>query len=183
MPHPRVLDRTASALVVIDVQEAYRGITVEHDRMQRGVRVLIEAAKVLGLPILATEQYPKGLGRTVKQAGLDGSVKPIEKVHFSCFGSGEFVQRIRELGTDTLVIFGIEAHVCVLQTALDAVKRGMNAVVIADAVSSRKKEDKDAALDRMRQGNIKVETAEMVLFQLMDKAGTDEFKKISELVK
>ena len=167
----------------MDLQEKFAPVISGFGGIAARASMLVRAADILGIPLVVTEQYPKGLGRTVKQAGLDGSVKPIEKVHFSCFGSGEFVQRIRELGTDTLVIFGIEAHVCVLQTALDAVKRGMNAVVIADAVSSRKKEDKDAALDRMRQGNIKVETAEMVLFQLMDKAGTDEFKKISELVK
>jgi nicotinamidase-related amidase len=104
-------------------------------------------------------------------------------MHFSCFGSPEFERRLKGTGADCLVIFGIEAHVCVLQTALDALKRGYSVRVAADAVSSRTAENKALAIERMRQSGILVESAEMVLFQLLQKAGTDEFRKVSALIK
>ncbi len=178
-----MIDRKRTAFVMVDVQEKFAPAIHGFRDMVKNAAILARAARILSIPLIATEQYPKGLGRTVPEAGLDGTVRPIEKMHFSCFGSDEFVSRLEGTGAGTLVIFGIETHVCVLQTALDAVERGMKAIVAADAVSSRKREDRDIALDRMRQGGVIVESSEAVLFQLVGKAGTGEFRRISELVR
>src|SRR5262245_30274395 len=126
MPHPRMLDRTQSALVVIDVQESYRGLTVEHERMVRGVRRLIEAAQVVGVPLVVTEQYPKGLGHLLPEVAecLPAGTEPIEKRSLSCCGAPRFVESIKRFGRSQLVVCGIEAHACVNQTVHDLLAAG-----------------------------------------------------------
>lgn len=105
------------------------------------------------------------------------------ETHFSCFGSEGFVDRMRNLHAESVVLFGVEAHVCMLKTALDAQERGLDVHVVADAMSSRTEENKNLAIERMRQSGIFIVSTEMVLFQLLEKAGTGEFKAISALIK
>ena len=139
MSHPRMLDRDQSVLVVIDVQEAYRGLTVEHERMVRGVRRLIEAAKIVGVPMLATEQYPKGLGHFMSEVATsfpDG-LEVIEKRSLSCCGAPPFVERLTALSRRQVVVCGLEAHACVNQTTHDLLAGGYQVHLPFDALSSR----------------------------------------------
>lgn len=173
-------DRKRTVFVMIDVQEKFVPVIRGVKDVIRNANILVKASEILRVPLLVTEQYPKGLGKTVNGIKVP---KPIEKMEFSCFGCREFVRKLDALKVKDVVIFGIEAHVCVLKTALDALEKGCRVHVVADAVSSRTKDNKELAIERMRQSGIYVVTTEMILFQLMDKAGTDEFKKISRLVK
>jgi nicotinamidase-related amidase len=137
--HPRSLDRAASLLVVIDVQEAYHGLTVAHERMQRGVETLIRAASLLGVPVVATEQYPKGLGHLVPEVAglLPEGTEVIEKMSISCWGEPAFVKRLRAIDRPQVLVCGIEAHACVNQTTHDLLAAGYQVHVPYDAISSR----------------------------------------------
>jgi nicotinamidase-related amidase len=137
---------------------------------------------VLKIPLLVTEQYPKGLGKTSDKINLFEN-KGVEKISFSCFGCDEFNEKLKALNVTDLVLFGIETHVCVQKTALDALKNNYTVHVIADAVGSRKNQNKAIGIKRMKQSGAFVTSTESILFQLMDGAGTDEFKIISNLVK
>lgn len=172
-----------SVLVVVDVQERFRDVINEWEETVENVVKVVEGCRVLGVPILHTEQYPKGLGKTVNELrqALDG--EPVEKVHFSCMGDPGFRQKIGSFGKKHVILCGIEAHVCVLQTALDLMDDGHVVHVVVDAVSSRKESDKKTAVRRMLNEGAAPETVEMVLFQLLKKGGTEEFKKISKIVK
>ena len=185
MSHPRVLDRTASVLVVIDVQEAYRGVTVDHGRMQRGVRTLIEAAKVLGLPIVATEQYPKGLGHLVPEVAeaLPEGTPIIEKMTMSCCGEEAFVQRLEALGRRQILACGIEAHACVNQTAHDLMAAGYNVHIPFDAISSRFKHDYRTGWEKMIGSGAVPTTVEMACLEWVRSAAATEFKAIHRLIK
>ncbi|MCI0503485.1 hydrolase [Candidatus Micrarchaeota archaeon] len=178
-----MIDRNRTAFVMVDMQD--RLISAMHDGalIVANANRLVESAKILGIPLIVTEQYPKGLGGTSGKIALPQDVAPIEKVSFSCFGSDDFNERLHHLKRDTLVIFGTEAHICVLKTALDARKAGFGTHVVADAVSSRKAIDCIAGIERMRQSGVFIATTEMVLFQLMDRAGSEEFRAVSALIK
>ena len=168
-----------TVFVMVDIQDMFVPVIKDLDRLVSNAKILIGSARILKIPLIVTEQYPKGLGRTIDKIGYKGEV--IEKMSFSCFGCDEFAGKIK--GFDRAVIFGIEAHVCVLQTALDALKKGIEVHVVADAISSRSSENKQMAIERMRQSGVFIVSTEMILFQLVEKAGTEEFKKISLLVK
>lgn len=172
-----------TAFVIIDVQERLMPVIDGEDVVLENVNKLIEGSQILGVPLLVTEQYPKGLGHTSAEVSLPEGQEVIEKICFSCVGSDSFSQRLKELGVENLVIAGVEAHICVLKTTLDALGAGYKVHVVADAVSSRKQYSKEIALDRMRQSGAYIVTTEMILFQLMDAAGSDEFKQISKLIK
>jgi nicotinamidase-related amidase len=175
--------RSEVALVVIDVQEKFRPAIFEFDRVLDNCSKLIKAFKVFKLPIIRTEQYSKGLGCTVPelQKLMDGNA--IEKMEFSCFDNAEFKHKVNGSHMRGLVICGIEAHVCVLKTALDALKEGLEVYLVADAISSRKESDYKTAIDRVAQSGAYKVSTEMIIFQLMEKAGTDEFKEIQKIVK
>lgn len=175
--------RDEVVFVLIDIQEKFLPVIYDIEAVIDNSNKLVRGADILKIPLLVTEQYPKGLGHTISGINLRDGQEIIEKVSFDCFGCEDFVRKLEELNRKTLVIFGIEAHVCVLKTALSAVARGYEVHVVADAVSSRTKENKLLALERLRQSGIFITSTEMILFQLMDRAGTDEFKAISKLVK
>src|SRR5215831_1496658 len=139
MAHPRVLSRDDSVLVVIDVQEGYRGHTVDHERMVRAVRRLLDAAKVLGVPLLATEQYPKGLGHTQSEVadGFPSELAVIEKLSMSCCAQPGFVEQLQASARSQIVVCGIEAHACVNQTVHDLLALGFRVHVPRDAISAR----------------------------------------------
>ena len=147
--------------------------------------LLIEAAKLLKVPIVLTEQYPKGLGPTVKELTklIPAEVKPVEKIHFSCCGEPGFLNALKEIGRPKVILAGMETHICVLQTALGLLAEGYGVHFVSDAVCSRKKSNYEVGLGVAREAGCVITSTETVLFQLLEQAGTDEFKKISKMVK
>lgn len=185
MAHPRMLDRTQSALVVIDVQEAYRGKTVEHERMVRGVRRLIEAAKLVDVPILTTEQYPKGLGHMmpeIAEALPDGHTT-IEKLSLSCYAEPTFAAALAELRRSQVVVCGIEAHACVNQTVHDLLDSGFSVSVPYDAISSRFEHDYRIGWEKMLGSGAVPTTVEMACLEWVRTAAAPEFKAVQKLLK
>lgn len=185
MAHPRVLSREDSQLVVIDVQESYRGLTVEHERMQRGVQTLIRAAAVVGVPVIATEQYPKGLGHLVPEVlGLLADGTPIiEKMTMSCCGEPSFVERVREAGRQQILVCGIEAHACVNQTVHDLLAAGYQVHIPYDAISSRTEPDYRAGWEKMIGSGAVPSSVEMACLEWVRSAALPEFKQIHRLIK
>lgn len=176
-----LLKRTETALLIIDLQEKLMPAIYNRTEIFSNVNKLIAGAEILSVPIIITEQYSKGLGHTCSEVQLPNNPLIIEKMCFSSMLSNEVVNKLQEV--KSLIIAGVEAHVCVLKTALDALSQGFEVHIVADAVSSRKAFDKETALERLRQVGSYIVTTEMILFQLMDFAGTEEFKKISRLIK
>jgi len=166
--------------VVVDVQEAFRPAVVEFDRVAHNSAVLVEGARILGLPLVATEQYPKGLGRTVPEVAehLDG-VEPLEKVCFSATDADGFDID----GREQVLVCGIESHVCVSQTAHALLDLGREVHVARDAVSSRTEENRELGLHKMESSGAIVTSVETALFELLGAAGSEEFKRVQGLVK
>jgi nicotinamidase-related amidase len=175
------LDRARTALVVVDVQEAFRPAVLDFERVAGNVAVLVRGARLLGLPVLVTEQYPKGLGRTVPEvaAHLEG-VEPIEKVCFSAAQAEGFAD---ELQRDQVLLCGIETHVCVNQTAEDLLGAGREVHVVQDAVTSRSADNRALGLHKMERAGAVVTSVETALFELLGRAGTPEFKEVQALVR
>lgn len=170
--------------LVIDYQERLLPHIHENRQLLANSTVLIEGLKALGVPLLVTEQYRKGLGMTTPEIkNLFSPFDPREKVSFSCCDDQGIGRAVAETGKKTVVICGIEAHVCVLQTAIDLLANNFVPVVVADCTSSRKKQDKQTAMERMRQEGVIVTSYEAILFELCRTAGTDQFKTLSKLVK
>lgn len=178
-----IIEKDKTAFVMIDIQDKFKPVIYEIDKVIKNTNILIKAAEILKIPLVVTEQYPKGLGKTLKEIQLPQNQEIFDKIEFSCFGCNNFAKKIKELKVDTLVIFGIETHVCVVQTVLDALEQGYEVHVVEDAISSRTKENKKIGIERMRQSGAFIVSAEMILFQLMKKAGIEGFKEISDLVK
>jgi nicotinamidase-related amidase len=178
------LERTTTALLVIDVQERLLPAIHEAVEIERRICVAIDGAGALGLPLLATEQYPRGLGPTVPSvAERLGGANPTEKLSFSCCGADAVDRELTRLAPATVLIVGIETHVCVMQTCLDLLERSITPVILADCTGSRHERDHRYALERLASAGALVTTVEAALFELTGVAGTDEFKAISRLVK
>lgn len=179
-----LMDRAASCLLLIDVQERLAPAMAGRDAMEANATVLLKAAARLDVPVLISEQYPKGLGRTVVDlTALADGADVIEKTAFSCLRENAWRARFDDMGRRQAVMCGIEAHVCVLQTALDLLSAGIEVFVAADAVASRTAANRDLALDRLRHAGAQVVSTEMVVFEWLAKAGTPEFKDVSALIK
>jgi len=176
----RVLDRDRAALVVVDVQEAFRPAVRDFDSVAQGVAALVQGARILGLPVVVTQQYPKGLGETIPEVAehLDG-IEPLDKVVFSAAAADGFDLD----GRDQALICGIESHVCVSQTAHDLLDRGVEVHVARDAVTSRTDENRELGLHKMEGSGAVVTSVETALFELVGAAGTDEFKQVQGLIK
>ena len=181
----RLLDRGDSVLVVIDVQEAYRDKTLQHERMVRGVRTLVGAAQVMDVPVLVTEQYPKGLGSTQPEVAtrLPAGVPIIEKLSLSCCGQPEFVERLTALRRWQIVVCGIEAHACVNQSAHELIALGYQVHIPYDAISARFEDDYRVAWEKMVGSGAVPSTVEMVCLEWVRSAGSAEFKAIQKLIK
>ncbi len=180
-------DQSRTALLVIDIQERLAP-AMPHAVLAsvlRNTRILIETACEFSLPILVTEQYPKGLGRTVPEltAVLPPESVPFEKVSFSCCAEPGFTPLLDSLGDRDIIVCGIETHVCVLQSTLDLLAAGRRVFVAADATCSRAKMNWRLGLDLMRQAGAGIGSTEIFAFALLRAAGTDRFKRISRLVK
>ncbi|MGH7300631.1 MAG: hydrolase [Candidatus Rokuibacteriota bacterium] len=187
-PHPMTLDRERTALVVIDVQERlFPAMDADHrEEVMRNIKVLTAAARRLQLGMLVTEQYPKGLGHTLPEVkdALPAGVQPIEKVAFSCWGVEAFRSRLAATGAPRqLLLAGIEAHVCVLMSALDLLAEGYAVHIVADAVTSRTQANWRLAMAQLRQAGAVVTTTETVLFQLLGQADTDDFRELARLIR
>lgn len=185
MSHPRILDRARSALVVVDVQEGYRGRTVEHDRMVRGVRTLVDAARLMGVPILATEQYPRGIGPTQPEVaeGFPPGTAPIEKLSMSCCGQPRFVEALNGLARDQIVVCGIEAQACINQTVHDLLQRGFQVHVPYTAISARFADEYRIGWEKMIGSGAVPSTVEMVCLEWVRTAEAPEFKAVHALIK
>lgn len=183
-----LLERDRAQLLVVDIQPRLLPHIYNADQVLLNTELLLVAARRLGVPTTVSEQYPKGLGPTVDKLGpfIEGA-KVMEKIHFSCAADANLRRRVRHLdqteGRDQLVIAGVEAHVCVLQSALGFAQLGQHVAVVADATGSRRPENHQAALERLRHNGIEAVSAEMVLFEWMGVAGTDEFRDLSKLIK
>lgn len=186
-PHPMTLDRERTALVVIDVQERlFPAMDADHrEEVMRNIKVLTATARRLHLGMLVTEQYPKGLGHTLQEVKdtLPAEVQPVEKVAFSCLGVDAFRSRLATTGARQLLLAGIEAHVCVLMSALDLLAEGYAVHVVADAVTSRTQANWRLAMAQLRQAGAVVTTTETVLFQLLRQADTDDFRELARLIR
>lgn len=184
LPHSHeLMSRAQSRLLIVDMQEKLVPIIDGHKQLVANCQKLIKAAEILEVPVTATEQYPRGLGPTVPELAELLPECP-EKIEFSCLNCLDW----NSIGSDPegrfqVIVAGIEAHVCVLQTVLDLLSQGFRVFVVADAVSSRKPFDREVALQRMLSSGAVVVTTESVLFEWCERAGTPEFKEISRLVR
>lgn len=178
------INRDQCAGLIIDIQERLFPHMDQKEEVLQKSLMLMEGLKILDIPLYITEQYPRGLGPTLRAVSDTLGVLPaIEKTAFSCCDEPEFIKSLEKLEGNTLIICGIEAHVCVMQTVVDLLEAGYEAVLVEDCVSSRNPEDKRVAIQRMRSEGAVIATCESILFELARKSGTEEFKAISRLVK
>jgi nicotinamidase-related amidase len=179
------LDKDNAVLVVIDVQEKLCRAMDETvlEKLTGNITILQEAARELAIPVVATEQYTKGLGETlcILKEKLDAPA--LEKMTFSCCGEIPFPRRLKELGRKQVIVTGMETHVCVLQTVLELLDAGYNVHLVKDAVMSRRKENWQVGVEGAKAAGAVITSTEAALFQLLRVAGTDEFKKLSKLVR
>ncbi len=179
-----LIKASESCLFVVDVQSRLLPVMYDPDRLVHNCRVLLQAARRLEIPILACEQYPQGIGATDEAlADLIPTSSVAEKIHFSGYAEPALRDRIDRAECRQFVLSGIEAHVCVLQTALDLAEAGYETFVVADATSSRAKADYKAALRRLRDFGVTIVTTEMVVFEWLHRADTPVFKEILQLIK
>jgi nicotinamidase-related amidase len=171
-----LLNRERTALVVVDVQEGFRSYA-SFAGVADACAKLVQAARILDVPRVVSEQYPKGLGHTAPEVGLEGE-RPIEKSVFSAARAEGFDLD----GRDQALVCGIEAHVCVSQTVLDLLERGVEVQIPADAVGSRHEIDYARGLERLERAGAVVTTVEAALFELLERAGTPEFKAVQKLI-
>jgi nicotinamidase-related amidase len=175
------LDRERTALVVVDIQEAFRKAVPSFDAVAESAATLVQGAEAMGIPIVVTEQYPKGLGHTVPEVAehLPEGLKPIEKVRFSAAEAEGFDLN----GRDQALVCGIETHVCVNQTVLDLLDRGVEVEVVGDAVGSRTDENRELGLHKVEDAGAVLTSVETALFELLGGSDAAEFKQVQALVK
>jgi nicotinamidase-related amidase len=181
---PAFLEAEKTTLIIIDMQERLFPVMHEKEKLLRSVMKLIRGAQVLEIPILFTEQYPKGLGPTLPEIKeLVPDFRSVEKVSFNCCDEEVFCQALEALKRKQVLIAGIEAHICVYQTAVALARTGYEVEVVSDCIASRELENKMVALFKMGVEGIKPTTMEMALFELLRVAQGDKFKQISNIVK
>lgn len=178
-----LIKKETTALLVIDVQEKLMPVVQDGEQIFANVNRLMKGMSIFNIPVIITEQYPKGLGNTCAEVEIPQDVQTIEKICFSCMQSDEVLAQLKERNITSLILSGVESHICVLKTALEALDKNFEVHIVADAVSSRTTANKQLALERMRQSGAFIVSTEMILFQLIDEAGTDAFKTISRLIK
>ena len=170
--------------VVIDIQSRLYPIIHDNETLTRHNRILISGLRTLKVPIVVTQQYTQGLGGTIAEIEeVLGEFKHIEKTSFSCCDEPSFNEKLALSSKMYVIVCGIEAHVCVMQTVNDLIGQGYIPVVVEDCIGSRKPNDKKMAVKRMRQAGAIITTYESILFELLKYSGTDEFREISRLVK
>ena len=185
MPHENTLDAARAALVVIDMQESFRAAIPDFDEVSRRIATAVSGAQLLRVPVVVTEQYPKGLGRTASEirAALAPETEPVEKTAFSSCGAREFVARLEQTGARQILVCGIEAHICVNQTAHDLLARGYQVHLLTDCTTARAGRDREAGLANMRRSGALPSTVELALFELLRDARHEQFKAVQKLIK
>jgi len=172
------------ALVVIDIQGKLSQLMHQKEALFENAQKLIKGAQILEIPIIVTEQYPKGLGPTIPEiAALFPNFRPLPKVAFSCCGDEGFQRELLAVNRRQILICGIETHVCVYQTTVDLLASGYGVEVVADVVSSRTAENREIGLQRMRDEGARITSVEMALFDLMRVAEGPKFREVSKIVK
>jgi len=178
------ISKNESVAVIVDIQERLFPHIYKHKELEINVNILIQGLQLLQVPILVTQQYTKGLGKTIPAiSAILKSNHFIEKITFSCCDESNFMTEINRLNKKFVIVAGIETHVCVLQTVLDLIDNGFIPVIVEDCVSSRKENDKKMAIERMRQVGGLITTYESLLLELCRVAGSEVFKDISGLIK
>ena len=173
-----------ACLLVVDLQERLAPAIADKEAAVGNCARLLQAAERLAVPVLISEQYPRGLGTTMPAiASLAPQAQRIEKLSFSCMGETAFTEALESLGRSQVVVCGMEAHVCVLQTAMEMQASGIETFVVADATGSRQEESKRVALARMARAGVEVVTSEMVIFEWLGRAGSEAFREVSKLVR
>jgi nicotinamidase-related amidase len=184
MRHTALLDRSRAALAVIDIQEGFRPVITKFEEIVYRTASMVQAAKLLEIPIIVTEQYPKGLGHTVREIAehFPEATLPVEKTSFSACGVQEFDTRLRENHIEQVMICGIEAHICVSQTAHDLIQNGYQIHVLSDAIATRQPYNLELGINKMARAGAIISSIEMALFEVC-KVGDPAFKEVQRLVK
>lgn len=183
--HPALLNANDTGLLIVDLQEGFRPVIDRFEETVRNCRILAEGFAILGAPIIASEQYPKGLGHTVAEVAevLPPGTPVVEKLRFSVVGVEELDHAIATAGRMRWVVCGIESHVCVNQSVYDLIAAGYGVALAADAVSSRTESNRSIGIDKCVVAGAGRTSTEAVLFEMLEEAGTDRFKAISKLVR
>ncbi|MFO7654272.1 MAG: isochorismatase family protein [Candidatus Krumholzibacteriia bacterium] len=181
---PPRLEKQRAALVLIDMQERFRDLIDDGPAVTAACSRLVRFCRQLEIPVLVTEHYSRGLGVTITELRqLFDPFQPIEKIAFSCCGSGEFNDALDRTGRDQIVLCGIEAHVCVYQTAFDLLRKGKQVAVAADAVTARSPVNRDLGLRRMSELGVQTMGVEMIMFEILRQAKTEEFQAVAPILK
>lgn len=184
MKHELLLQRDRATLVMIDIQERLAGVVPDIDAITRNALKLVKAANILNVPLLVTEHNSRVFGHTIPELRQElQSAAACEKIIFSCFGSDEFQKALTDLKRPQLLLFGLETHICVAQTALDAMTRGFQVHLAEDATSSRHAEDRRVGLDKMHRAGVVPSSSEMAIYEMLERAGTEEFRKVLPIIK
>lgn len=185
MPHPKILDISKTALVVVDVQEAFRSVIGDFALIVSRIAMAVRGFRILEVPVIVTEQYPKGLGRTAEEIllTLPDDFEFVEKTAFSSCGANAFTNQLKEMNSRQIVLCGFEAHVCVNQTAHDLLDQGFDVHLLTDCIGSRYEHDKEAGLRKMRSSGTVESSFEMALFELMRDSKHEKFKELQALIK
>lgn len=176
-----LLKAAESLLVIVDVQERLAPVIHQRDQLIARMRWLGEIARELQVPVVVTEQYPKGLGISVPDlAGVIEHARVVEKIHFSAVQEPHFLDALDEIKPKQIILMGMEVHVCILQTAVELQQRGYQVYVVEDAVGSRRPSDKETALSRLRQAGVCVISSEMAAYEWLHRGATDQFRHITK---
>lgn len=185
MPHPNILQKEKTALVIVDFQEAFRETIPEFQKISLNIANAVRGFRALNLPIIVTEQYPKGLGHTAKEILeiLPAHFHSIEKTAFSSCGASEFVDKLNATNTKQVLVCGLETHICVSQTAHDLLSEGFDVHILEDGVGSRTAANREIGLGKMKMGGVIPSSVEMALFELLKDSRDENFKEIQGLIK
>jgi nicotinamidase-related amidase len=182
--HAEFLDRGDCTLLLVDLQKVMLDLCQKSDSVLKHAAALIEVAKIVDLPIICSVHNAGKLGSVAPELLKETAEPPIlNKVEFSCFRNREIGAAVAETGRNTLILAGIETHVCVFQTGVHALRKGYRVHVVADAVSSRRSQNREIGLRRLERAGAVISSTEMVLFELLQRAATDEFRKALPVIK
>ena len=185
MSHLKILDKEKTALVVVDFQEAFRSSIPDFDPLAQNISNAVQGFKILNLPVIVTEQYPRGLGHTAGEilSFLPSQFHTIEKTSFSSCGAQEFIEKLNATNTKQVLLCGLETHICVNQTAHDLLNEGFDVHILEDCVGSRSPANRITGLEKMKANGVIPSCVEMALFELMKDSKNEHFKEIQNLIK
>jgi len=184
MPHKDLLSSSDCVLMVVDIQDAFQGHIPDLEQVIARSSIMIQAARLLEIPIIVTEQYPKGLGRTVESLrNILGECPYYDKLSFSCLGDEKIKAALSAFQRSQLLMVGIETHVCIAQTAFDALALGLKTYLAADAISSRQSTDAHTAIERLRNAGVIITTTEAAILEMTNSSQHPRFREISKLIK